>query len=143
MDEAVSNRLLDQRLRNRMMEQLLCLVDWEDSIRWGAGEYFNSFFDFFPDRSPLDPNSALTEAEREALTKVLDLMNTAADSTSQHVTEAELVGAGWPERIKDAAKPALELMVERGQFSEEIEEDVPSSPPPWAGGGYRGLATKT
>lgn len=130
MKDAVSDRLLDQRLRNRFIEELLCLVDWEETLTWGAGEYFNSFFDFFPDEPPLPPNSVLTDEERSALTKVLALMNMALDSTSPLVGEAELIDSGWPENIKPIAQKALALMLQRGRFSEEIEEAEPSSPVP-------------
>lgn len=69
MDHSASGRLLDQRLRNRMIEELLCLGEWEETIAWGAGEYFNSFFALFPDEAPLHPNSAVTDEERSALTE--------------------------------------------------------------------------
>lgn len=55
-------------------------------------------------------------------------MNAAAKSTPQHVTEAELIASGWPERIKAVAQEALLLMLVRGRFSEEVEENEPSSP---------------
>ena len=134
MDETVSDRLLDQRLRNRMMEELLGLVDWEDFIGWGADEYFNSFFDSFPDAPPLPSNSALTAAERSALTDVLELMNRAANATARHLTEDELIESGWPERIKPVAAKALAMMVARGRFSDEVEEELPSASPPWPNG---------
>jgi len=121
---------LDQRLRNRMMEELLGLVDWEEALAFGAGEYFNSFFDVFPDAPPAPPNSALTEEERSALSEVIMLMDSAAKATSQHVTNVELIASGWPERIEPVARKALAMMMQRGSFSEELEEEQPSSPAP-------------
>src|SRR5688500_6984246 len=115
MTEQVSDRLLDQRLRNRMMEAVHMLTDWEDTLGAnGAGEYFNSFFDFFPDNPPLRPNSALTGEEVEALTKVLALMDQAANATAHHVTEAELIASGWPQRIGSEAQSAFDVMCFRG-----------------------------
>jgi hypothetical protein len=131
MEQEVSDRLLDQRLRNRMMEELLCLVDWEEALEWGAGEYFNNFFDFFPDKAPLYPNTALSDEESDALAAVLNLVDAAAKSTSQHVTADELITSGWPQKIKPAAAAALALMSRRGRFSEEHEEAVPSTCGPW------------
>ena len=125
----VSERLLAQRLRNRMMEQLTCLVDWQDRLTWGAAEYFNAFFDFFPDRPPLRDNPALTEAEREALTSVLSLMAAAADGTPRDVTASELKASGWPQRVAPVARSALDLMSERGRFSDDLEELEPSVRP--------------
>jgi hypothetical protein len=123
----VSERLLDQRLRNRMMEEMSALAEWEETLEWGAGEYFNNFFDFFPDTPPLPDNSTLSEDEREALTCVLLLMAEAANSTPRHVTTPQLRTSGWPQRIAPAARTALELMRVRGCFSEELEEVEPSS----------------
>ncbi|MGH6997165.1 MAG: hypothetical protein ACREEO_03175, partial [Phenylobacterium sp.] len=122
MDEPVSDRLLDQRLRNRMIEELLCLTDWEATLAWGAEEYFNSFFHVFPDEPPLRPNSALTEGERAALAAVLSLISAAANGTLRQVTKAELIASGWPARIRPAAQEAVALMLARGKFSDEVEE---------------------
>ena len=124
MDDVISDRLLDQRLRNRMAEALTTLVDWEDMLTThGAGEYFNWFFDFFPDQPPLPPNSAVSDAERAALIEVVTLMDEAASATPQDVTEEQLRGSGWPQRIAPVADAALGLMRERGRFSDEQEEE--------------------
>ncbi len=127
MTEQISDRLLDQRFRNRMMEELLGLVEWEGALAWGTGEYFNSFFDFFPDEPSPHPNSALTDDERTVLSEVIALMDKAASSTPQQVTEADLIASGWPERIKPVAQKVLASMMLRGRFSEEVEE---ATPPP-------------
>lgn len=118
----VSDRLLDQRLRNRMIEQLQMLVDWTDTVASiGAKGYFNSFFDFFPDEPPLPVNFSLTIEERDALTGVLELMNRAASDTSQNVTDDELVGSAWPMKIREEAEAALAIMMIRGKLSDDIE----------------------
>ena len=131
MDDTISERLLDQRLRNRIMEALLGLVDWrEDLPSWGAGEYFEGVFDFLPYRR-IWPNSALTDAERLAVSKVHGMMAAACDSTPKFVTTDRLIATGWPVRIATAAEEALAIMLERGRFSEDEEEDTPSTPIAW------------
>ena len=131
----VSRRVVDQRLRNRIMEILDMLVDWETTIpSFGATGYFNWFFDFFPDHPPPYPNPALTDPEREAIGAVHLMMDQACDATSDDVSEAQLVASGWPQRIKPVAQDALALMMQRGRFSEDTEEGKPSSMEPWPNG---------
>src|SRR5438067_877331 len=123
MSDSISERLVDQRLRNGIMAELAGLVDWkEDLPSWGAAEYFNSFFDFLP-YEWLEPNSALADAERLAISKVHGMMVAACDATPKHVTAERLIATGWPERIGWAAKQALAIMLERGRFSQDEEED--------------------
>lgn len=128
MTDTVSDRLLDQRLRNRFMETLGALADGEDTIRQlGAGSYFNNFFLFFPDELPLRPLSTVTPEEHQALTAVLAIMSQAADNLPRSLTEARLIASGFPQRIEPLAEAALDLMTRRGRFSEEVEEDQPSA----------------
>ncbi len=72
----------------------------------------------------------MTDEERSVLTEVHSLMNAAAKSAPQLLTEAELIASGWPERIKPIAQEALLLILGRGRFSEDVEESEPSSPVP-------------
>lgn len=122
----VSKRLLDQRLRNRIMEQLLGLVEWEDTLKWGAAEYINSFYDFFPDDGGVPDNPCLTERERAALEPVTQLMSAACDATPQFPDDEEFKAACWPQRIAQVAQEALAIMIERGRFSEDQEENEPA-----------------
>jgi hypothetical protein len=129
MDEAPSDRLVEQRLRNRMMEALLSLVEWERDLRdWGGCEYFESFFDFFPYDRGLQANSSMTAEEQAACSDVHALMVAACNATPRMVTAEQLIAAGWPQRIAPVAHRALKMMVERGRFSEEREEMMPSTP---------------
>lgn len=61
-----------------------------------------------------------------AIAQVHGLMKAASDATPQMVTSEQLVETGWPLQIEPIALQAVELMWERGQFSEEHEEEVPS-----------------
>jgi hypothetical protein len=112
-----------------MMERLALLADARAALDGGAAEYFNGFFDFFPDQPPLPENAALTPGEHSGLTAVLALMAEAADATPVDVTDAALVASGWPERIASAARAALAPMEHRGRFSEAFEEPEPGVGP--------------
>lgn len=75
----------------------------------------------------------MTPAEIAAVKEVCRLMQAAIADTaiSKYPTVEEITRTGWPQRIAPVAKVALELMLERGRFSEEVEEAEPSSPIPW------------
>lgn len=129
-----SARLIDQRVRNRIMECLLSFADGDEDLKqWGASEYFESFYDWVPHRDDggMRPNSALTAEERDLVAKVSALLDDACDATPGDVTADQLIASGWPERIGPVAERALNKMLQRGRFDEEREEQEPSSPKPW------------
>jgi len=48
-EEEPSERLVEQRVRNRIMESVHGHVDWRDSLKHvDVYEHFESFFDHFP-----------------------------------------------------------------------------------------------
>ncbi len=130
--EEVSKRLIDQRIRNRIMEVLLELVEWQESLRKaGFVEYFEAYFDWAPYEGEPHPNRAMTEAEYEALRQVQCLMIEAVNATPKNMSEELFVATGWPQRIGPVAEEALRLMLRRGRFSEYAEEIEPSSDDSW------------
>lgn len=129
MIETISPRLLDQRLRNRMMEALEVLALGNAGVKCvGAIDYFEVFFAYLPYRNceGVPSNSALTAAEWMALNLVQSLMDEACDKSPRNIQDAELILSGWPERIQPAAVAALKMMTDRGRFNEEVEEATPS-----------------
>jgi hypothetical protein len=144
MGSKVSERLVDQRIRNRIMEAL-----WTRSLgvksvdtALGAKEWFESFFDWLPYEGPTPRhNTAITPEEYAALDGVLAIMQQAYNETPIGFTRSgkftptdeQLLASGWPERVAPVAKAALEMFCKRGRFSEDVEEDSPSSPRPWLG----------
>jgi hypothetical protein len=110
------------------MEELLALIEWEETLRWGAGEYFNTFYDWFPDDGSVPDNPCLANREQAALSPVSQVMSAACDATPKSPDDEEFKASGWPQRISPIAKQALRIMVERGRFSEEREEDEPANP---------------
>jgi hypothetical protein len=123
----ISHRLLEQRIRNRVLDALLLLADGEATVRgWGFAEYFEKFYDWFPCESPWDPPSTMTAEEIAATRSVLALMNNALSATPKIMPDEEFVRSGWPERITPMAREAASVFLARGRFDEETEEDEPS-----------------
>lgn len=115
------------------METLLSLAHGEKEVmEFGAGEWFESFFDHFPyEGAANQDNTAITESEWLALAPVLEAMQRACETTPSKIAEQDLIATGWPARVAPMAKQALEVFRRRGRFSEEVEEDVPSSKVRW------------
>lgn len=126
-----SERLVEQRLRNRAMESLKTLADGNTGVRAsGNAEYVNQFFDIIDDQSPWRWRewSTCTPAEVAALDIVLRALLDACAATPQVCSDDEFVASGWPLRIQPLASAALALMSARGRHSEDRDEDRPSRP---------------
>lgn len=142
MTDDVSQRLVEQRIRNRIMEEMFGLAKGDECVRGcGAVEYVESFFDWF--FGPDYPKTAaewsglgtLSDAEEAAVRTVLGMMIEMSDSdwdgADRSLWDEALIVSGWPSRIAPHAQQALHLMLERGRFDEEKEEDEPSTPVAW------------
>lgn len=129
MEEQPTDRLIDQRIRNRIMEAVETLADGDEGVRreWPT-EYFESFYDWVPHRGDggMRSNSAISPDEKALLLEVSGILDDACDATPGNMTADELIATGWPKRIQTVAYKALTLMRVRGRFSEETEEDAPS-----------------
>lgn len=124
-----SERLVQQRLRNRAIDALEVLAGGDEGVRAaGTGEYVNQFFDTIDDDSPWHWRewSTFTAAEVTALDSVQRVLLEACAATPQICPDDEFVASGWPERIKPVANAALDLMRRRGRFREDREEASPS-----------------
>jgi hypothetical protein len=124
-----SERIVEQRLRNRAIEALEALADGDRGVRAaGNAEYVNLFFDAIDDDGPWRWRewSTFTAAEVTALDRVQRVLLDACAETPQICSDDEFIASGWPERIKPVAATALELMRIRGRYREDREEDSPS-----------------
>lgn len=129
VDEEPSQRLLDQRFRNRLIEAVETLAAGDEGVlRVWPSEYFESFYDWIPHRHDRRPrsNGAINAEEQAALGEVSRMLDDACDATPKMVTADELIATGWPDRIKPVARRALDLMLTRGRFSDDREETEPS-----------------
>lgn len=130
MTERPSDRLVEQQIRNRIMEAVLTLAQGDEGVRreW-PGEYFESFFDFVPYGSTAwSSNTALNEREKAKLLELAGLVDQACDATRTLTDAEELIATGWPSKIQPLARQTLNLFLERGRFDEQKEEETPSSP---------------
>ena len=130
MDGRPSERIVEQRLRNRAIEALEILAEGDDGVRAvGNAEYVNQFFDTIDDDIPWRWRdwSVFTPAEVDVLDRVHALLKDACAATPRVESDDEFISSGWPERIKPAAATALALMRQRGLFSEDREESSPSN----------------
>jgi hypothetical protein len=124
-----SERLVEQRLRNRAMEALVALSEGDRGVQSvSVGEYVNQFFDVIDDDIPWHWRewSCFTPEEVAALDRVQQLLLAACAATPRTCTDDEFIASGWPAELQPAAASALELMHARGRFREDIEEEVPS-----------------
>lgn len=122
-----SDRLVSQRVRNRIMEELSMLAGGNAAVREFGWDYLLDFFDWFPDAPALSPAAELmTPDEKTRLSKVLLAMERFKSELPEGATIDQLIGSGWPCRIAPLAKEAYDVFATRGWFSEEHEEAEPS-----------------
>lgn len=127
-EERPSDRIIDQRARNRILEAVATLAAGNEGVLavWPT-EYFESFYDWIPYGGKQHPNSAISAEEQSRLSDVSKILDLACDSTPQLMTADEFIATGWPTRIQPVAQQALSVMLKRGRFSEDQEEQEPSS----------------
>lgn len=120
-----SRRLIDQRVRNRVIEALLGLARWEDDARAGTLDRF--FNDAFDDLEParLTMVGTVSSDERAVLERVWTAIETASevDDSSRGSQDAIAALAS----LGALAVEALTVFKARGRFSEIEEEDQPSA----------------
>lgn len=124
-----SERLVLQRLRNRVIEALEALSDGAAGVRSvGVGEYFEQFFDVVDDDGPWRWRdwSCFTPEEVMRLDVVHGLLAVACSATRGVDTDDGFIASGWPQKIQPAAVSARVVMEERGRFREDVEEESPS-----------------
>ncbi|MGK9086157.1 hypothetical protein KXR64_20470 [Brucella intermedia] len=128
MEEQPTGRLVDQRIRNRIMEAVEVLAGGDETVRreWPV-EYFESFYDWIPHQldGEMRYNSAITPEERAVLLEVSSILDAACDATTGNMDADEFIASGWPKRIQPVAFKALKLMRNRGKCSEDQEENSP------------------
>jgi hypothetical protein len=130
VDDRPSQRLIDQRVRNRVFEALEPLAKGDEGVRLlGNAEYVNQFFDFIDDEAPGEWRAISTfiPAEVAELDRIQRSLPDAIADTGQICSDDDFITSGWPERVKPIAAEALSLMRHRGRFSEDREEQKPSN----------------
>jgi hypothetical protein len=128
LPKEISDRLLDQRLRNRIMESILWLSEGVGSR--GADEYFNQFYDQMSFDDQPFPNTAMTASEAGRLRSLCDLMNRASAATTKNLSVEILRQSGWLATIQNEARHALEIFLQQGRCDED-QEGEPSVEEGW------------
>jgi hypothetical protein len=117
-------RILDQRLRNRIIERLEMLAAGDGAVRSvGFGEFFEAFFDFAPYEGPSERNSAMTHQESAAFGGFLRLMQIAVDDTPPEMEDEAFIRTGWPKKIASSATDTLKAFSQRGRLHEDAVDD--------------------
>lgn len=127
--ERPSERIVDQRIRNRTFEALEALAAGPLGVRAvGVDEYFEQFFDWVDDDRS-GPSwrevTTYTGEEVDALGEVHDLLVKACKKALILDSDDAFSTSEWPGQIREPAAKARRLIAERGLFSEDVEEDEP------------------
>ncbi|KRB31388.1 hypothetical protein ASD99_20760 [Mesorhizobium sp. Root695] len=134
MTEEPSERLIEQRIRNRLYEVLEILADCDGGVDLvGIKGYFNLFEDFVHRPSIEAGTSALSKDERAIVLEIAEFLE-AASETNPDFTRAEFIESDWPAKIAPTARDARTLFLRRGLFSEKVEELEPGQPAAVAAG---------
>ena len=121
MDE-ISQQLHYQRLRNRVIELLDFFCSCDDLAKFGAFEAINMVDDWLPLDCDISPNVFINK-EKKAISKFVQLVESASNATDENSWDVDWFKSSneWV-RLSSFAKDALSVFLERGRFSEEIEE---------------------
>jgi len=128
MDEEVSDRVIEQRLRNRVIDAIEVLARGNEGlVEVNYNEFFLAFYDCWDHGRLIRwPNSAFTDQEEQTVNDLGRLLEGITTETQHFKSEAEYIQSGCAERIKPVAQEALQLFLSRGRFSEEYEELAPA-----------------
>ena len=121
MDE-ISQQLLFQRLRNRVIDLLDLYCSFDDLAKFGTFSVINMVDDWLP----LDYEEApevFTQKEKDAVGEFLKNWDEAANATNEDIwSVAEFESSIEWVRLSKTAKEAFLVFSERGRFSEDFEE---------------------
>ncbi|MGV4793425.1 hypothetical protein [Rhizobium sp. F40D2] len=128
MGEEVSDRVIEQRWRNRIIEAVEVLARGDQGlIEVNYNEFFEGFYNCWHDgHLAVKPNSAITEEEERTIDALGRMLEGITNETRHFRSEAEYIQSGCAERIKPVAQNALKLFLSRGRFHEDCEELSPT-----------------
>ena len=129
MGEEVSDRIVEQRWRNRIIEAIEVLSRGNEGlIEVNYNEFFEGFYDYWHDgQLVVRPNSAITEEEERAVDTLGRVLEGISNEMRHFQSEAEYIQSGCAERIRPVAQDALKVFLSRGRFSENYEELSPTN----------------
>ncbi len=118
----ISQQLLSQRLRNRVIELLDLYCSFDDLARLGAFEAINMVDDWLPLDYDKAPN-VFIEKEKKAIAEFIHFFEEASNATDEDTWDVNWFRSSneWV-RLCAFAKNTLTILLERGRFSEDVEE---------------------
>ena len=124
MPEIISTTLLQQRVRNRMIDVLEIAASFEDIARWGTFEVINRWEDWYHGPDPAFFAEPVFSPEE---LRQIDVFTAAWDATPQidepqFFKSEEIHGLTHWQRFRAAAQEALSIFEKRGRFSEDNEQ---------------------
>ncbi|MEP6017235.1 MAG: hypothetical protein ABJ251_01990 [Paracoccaceae bacterium] len=118
----ISQQLLYQRIRNRVIELLDWYCSFDDLAKFGVSEAINMVDDWLPIDYDKAPN-VFNEQEKRVIAEFFQLFEAASNATDEDACDVNWLKSSdeWI-RLSAVARNALPVLLERGRFSEEIEE---------------------
>ena len=118
----ISDTLLNQRLRNRIIEVLEMFADEAFVEKFGTDEIIESWYDFVDeDRFEYINEPVFTKNEINSIKRFLNLLESSFESVPTTWTISELDNNKPWNNLVSAAKEELEIFMERGRLDEEKE----------------------
>ena len=100
-------------------------ASYEEIAKWGAFEEINTWQDIVPNGWESDSFSepVFSTSEQVAIQHFCQAWEAVADATTEDVFDAELLlkSPEWKNYV-ETAQAALDVLAERGRFSDEAEE---------------------
>jgi len=130
-NEEISQVLLAQRIRNRIIEYLELASSFEGQLAYQAkapiahvaAEVINQWEDSVHDPNDVFfANPVFSKAEQEAIRTFHGIWDRVAGDTPNPLPELSILMEGEPwQRLQEAAVSAMEIFQRRGKFDEEKE----------------------
>jgi hypothetical protein len=126
MDD-LSDQLIEQRIRNRLIEVCEWIVDYEKNPNIDPNGLINSWYDYFDGCNPSCTEPVYSPSESRRLMVVAEAMDNLCRVTPQTIPsdsnslQAFFRLAEW-QVLKKAVRSALKELQVRGRFSEDVEE---------------------
>ena len=126
MTEAISRILLDQRIRNRIIEYLEIASSYEEQLQYEANVP-NEMINKWSDQVDLDREGyrgpVYSIEEKAAIIRFNDIWNEVIKETPKKMPLlVKLLGSPPWEKLRIGAEQALEVFRLRGKFDEEREQ---------------------
>ena len=119
----ISKTLLQQRIRNRIIENLESFADpnWVNQL--GTNEIINMWYDHMDEEETFEffSNPVFTTNEKNSIKRFHNLLESSYEKIPTTWKQEDLQGNTEWSKLVETAKEELRIFMERGRFSEEQE----------------------